>query len=207
MAHTQNGPLILVVDPDEQARNQAANAFARAGYCTLRVGTGEEALEIAQRDRPAIVVLEVCLPGVCGYEVCRELRDTLGQSLSIVFVSGIRNESFDKVGGLLLGADDYLVKPFDIDELLARVRALLRRETPSPVGAASTITPREQEVLELLALGLSKKEIASRLFISPRTVSTHVEHIFTKLGVQNRAQAIALSYQNGLVHGGTGLTT
>jgi DNA-binding NarL/FixJ family response regulator len=198
----QNGPLILVADPDEHARNLAANVLCKAGYSTLQAETGEEALEIAQHERPAVVLLEVCLPGICGYEVCRELRATLGQSLSIVFVSEIRNESFDRVAGLLLGADECLAKPLVVDEFLARVRALLRRDPRSSAGVASTITPREQEVLELLALGLGKKEIGSRLFISPRTVSTHVEHIFAKLGVQNRAQAVALFYRDGLVSGG-----
>jgi DNA-binding response OmpR family regulator len=68
----------------------------------------EQAIEMAQRERPRVVVLEVCLPGICGYEVCRELREVFGEGLSIVFVSGTRREPHDRVAGLLLGADDYL---------------------------------------------------------------------------------------------------
>jgi DNA-binding NarL/FixJ family response regulator len=160
----------------------------------LEVESGEEALEVARRELPRVVVLEVCLPGVCGYEVCRELRDELGESIAIVFVSGTRTESYDRVGGLLLGADDYLTKPFPSEELTARVRGLLRRDVGSGAGVASRLTGREREVMELLAEGLGQKEIASRLSISPRTVGTHVEHIFVKLGVRSRARAV-LAYR------------
>jgi DNA-binding NarL/FixJ family response regulator len=162
------------------------------------VESGEEALAIAQRERPRVVVLEVCLPGICGYEVCRELKDALGQNVSVIFVSGTRKESFDRVAGLLLGADDYLVKPFAADELLARVRGLIRRENQLPASAASALTPREQDVLQLLAEAHDQKEIASRLSISTKTVGTHLEHIFSKLGVRSRAQAVALAYRDDL---------
>jgi DNA-binding NarL/FixJ family response regulator len=199
MASRRNGSLVLIVDPDEADRELAVRALRRVGFTILTAASGEEALELAQRRHPRVVLLEVCLPGICGYEVCRELRDEYGESLSIMFVSGARTEPFDRIGGLLLGANDYLVKPFVGDELLARVRALLRRETEPTAGVASTLTQREQEVLGLLVQGLAQKEIASRLAISQRTVSTHVEHIFAKLGVRNRAQAVALAYQEDLL--------
>ena len=81
---------------------------------------GEEALAAAVVERPAAVVLEVDLPDVDGFEVCRELRDRFGDRLPIVLVSGTRVSSHDRVAGLLIGADDYLVKPVDADELLVR---------------------------------------------------------------------------------------
>jgi DNA-binding NarL/FixJ family response regulator len=108
------------------------------------------------------------------------------------------------VAGLLLGADDYLVKPFEADELLARLRRSLRRHkvlrafrngAPSPLAA---LTVRESEVLALLAEGLTQAEIATRLVLSPRTVGTHIQHILSKLEVHNRAQAVALALRNGL---------
>ena len=167
-----------------------------AGYEATGLASGEEAIEAARRQRPGLVVLEVCLPGICGYEACRRLKDEYAESISVIFVSGIRTESFDRVAGILLGADDYLCKPFAADELLARIRRLIRR--PEPTAAAS-LTPREHDVLRLLAKGLTQKQIADRLVISGKTVGTHTEHIFSKLGVRNRLQAAALAYRYSLV--------
>jgi DNA-binding NarL/FixJ family response regulator len=191
-------PLILIVDPEQRDREAASEVMHRAGYSTVCATSGEEAVAIAKRERPRVVVLEVCLPEISGYEVCRELREAFGEQLSIVFVSGTRTESYDRVGGLLLGADDYLVKPFAADELLARVRRLVHDPPQLTSGVASNLTPREQEVLQLVAQGHDQKEIASRLSISPKTVGTHLEHIFSKLGVRSLAQAVALVYREDL---------
>ena len=100
--------------------------LTRAGYATLEAATGEAALEAAELNRPEAVVLDVQLPGISGYEVCRKL-DEHGDRPPVLFVSGARIESFDRVAGLLVGGDDYLVKPFAPDELLARLHALIRR--------------------------------------------------------------------------------
>ena len=147
-------------------------------------------------------MLEVCLPGICGYEVCRELRESFGDGLWIIFISGTRTESYDRVGGLLLGADAYLNKPLAIEELTARIRGLLRRDSKPKGGVTSRLSPREHEVMHLMVEGLAHKEIANRLSISPRTIGTHVEHIFTKLGVHTRAQAVRV-YQDDLGRGDT----
>src|SRR5213078_1111954 len=98
-----------------------------------------------------------------------------------------------RVAGLLLGADDYLVKPIQFDHLLARVRRLVAQPAPVVGPVASPLTPREQEVLGLLAEGLEQDEIANRLFITPKTVAKHIERILGKLGVRSRAQAVALA--------------
>ena len=121
--------------------------------------------------------------------------------MPIIFLSGERTEWYDRVGGLLLGADDYIVKPFAPDELVARVRTLLRRaERPVREGPVrSNLTAREFEVLRLLADGLSQADIAARLFISSKTVATHIEHILDKLEVRSRAQAVAFAYREGLL--------
>ena len=144
-------------------------------------------------------MLEVALPGLCGYEVCHQLRGQFGDGLPIIFVSGDRTEPFDAVAGLLLGADDYLAKPISPDELLARVRRLDRRSIPVVPGVAAKLTRREMEVLRLLAEGHEQDEIAQELYISRKTVGTHIEHILRKLGVRSRAQAVALAYRDDLV--------
>jgi DNA-binding NarL/FixJ family response regulator len=189
---------ILIVDAVEAGADLVAQ-LERAGYGTVCAETGEEALELARSDAPALVLLEVCLPGICGYEVCRQLRGLYGEALPIVFVSGGRTESYDRVAGLLVGADEYLVKPVSPDELLIRVERLLRRSRPVAPPVAVKLTRRELEILSLLAEGLHAAEIAARLFISPKTVSTHVDRILRKLGVRSRAQAVALAYRRDLV--------
>jgi DNA-binding NarL/FixJ family response regulator len=188
---------VLIADPDETARRLAGESLRRAGYTTLEVENGDQALALARRERPRVVVLEVCLTGVCGYEVCRELKDEFGDRVAIVFVSATRQEPYDRVGGLLLGADDYLGKPVDGNELVARVRRLVqRRFAPPDLAVNSSLTPREGEVYALLVQGLDQSEIADLLVISPHTVGTHIEHILGKLGVRSRAQAVALAHRS-----------
>jgi DNA-binding NarL/FixJ family response regulator len=100
---------------------------------------------------------------------------------------------------MLLGADDYFVKPIASDEFLLRVQRLLVRSRPVAAAVASRLTSREQEVLRLLAEGLDAAEIAGRLFISRKTVRTHIENIYRKLQVHNRAQAVGLAYRQELL--------
>ncbi len=118
--------LILVVDRNAGTRSRVAAMLERMGYETRQAQNGREALEAASQVQPALVLLDVNLAEVSGYEVCRELRDRYGDDIAIIFLSGDRTEPYDRVAGLLLGADDYIVKPFDEGELLARVRSALR---------------------------------------------------------------------------------
>jgi DNA-binding NarL/FixJ family response regulator len=190
---------ILIADHDEETRSLVAAVLAQAGYETLEAASGDEAIDAARRALPRLVVLEVALPGLSGYEVCHQLRNEFGEALPIVFVSGDRTEPFDRVAGFLIGADDYLIKPFAPDELLARVRRLARRTAPVPASVASKLTNREMEVLRLLAEGLEQGDIARQLFITRKTVGTHIENIMRKLGVRSRSQAVALAYREDLL--------
>jgi DNA-binding NarL/FixJ family response regulator len=194
---------ILIVEHDRAVRELLAEVLQHAGFQTETAQTGDEALDAVGARKPTLVLLNVRLPDMSGYTVCRALRDQRPDSLPIVFLSGERTEWFDRVGGLLLGADDYIVVPFVPDELVARVRTLLRRSDRPirPVGPRSNLTTRESEVLRLLADGLSQAEIAGRLFISSKTVATHIEHILEKLEVRSRAQAVAFAYREGLLDG------
>jgi DNA-binding NarL/FixJ family response regulator len=188
---------ILVVDDTSEFRTYVAAVLERAGYEVVEAETGEEALALAAQETPAMVLLDVNLPGTSGYAVCNELRQRLGHQLPIVFVSGDRTEPFDRVAGLLIGADDYIAKPFDPDELVARVRRMLERAQmrrprityEDPFG----LTRREREVLSLLVDGLTQVSIADRLYLSPKTVGTHIQRIIGKMGVNSRTQAVALA--------------
>jgi DNA-binding NarL/FixJ family response regulator len=190
---------ILLADGDHKARSRAAAVLQQAGYHILEVDSGDDAIDAARREAPCLVVLEVKLPGLSGYEVCHQLKEDFGQGLPIILVSGERTEPFDRVAGILIGADDYIVKPFAQDELLVRVRRLVRSLAPIAPAVASKLTARENEILRHLAEGLDPAEIASRLVISRRTVGTHLENIMRKLGARSRAQVVALAYRDDLI--------
>jgi two-component system OmpR family response regulator len=188
----------LVVDDDDAFRRLLVAVLSQAGFETIEAGSGEEALAEIAAAPPRLLILDVNLPGICGYEVCRKVREDLGAEVPIPFISGERTESFDRVAGLIVGGDDYLAKPVAPDELVERVRSLLRRTAPAPPGGPR-LTERELEVLRLLAEGASAPEIARELVISPKTVRGHIEHILRKLDVHTRAQAVALAYREALL--------
>jgi DNA-binding NarL/FixJ family response regulator len=192
---------ILVVDDDKAFREFVTGLLEAAGYATAEAGTGEEAIDVAQKERPALVLLDVVLPGVSGFEICRQLKEQVGSDLPVFLISGVRAEAFDRAAGLLIGADDYLTKPVDPDELLARIRRYATPEEPlvGRTDATSVLTKRELEVLRLLAQGLDQSEIAGQFVISEKTVATHIQHTLEKLGVHSRAQAVALAHRAGLV--------
>jgi two-component system, NarL family, nitrate/nitrite response regulator NarL len=188
--------VVLVADDDDGVRTLLSELFDEAGFAVLEAERGDSALALALRQPPAVAVLDVAMPGLSGYEVCHRLRRELAESVSIVMLSGVRNEPYDRVAGLLLGADDYVDKPFDPNELLARVRRLVER---SPRTAFEALTPREHEVLVLLAEGYGQPEIAERLVISSKTAASHIQHVIEKLRVHSRAQAVSAAYRYGLI--------
>ena len=186
---------VLVVDDDPIVCDLVETTLAEHGYPTRRAADVREALYLVQRETPDVVVLDVHLPDISGYQLCRRLRDDYGDSIGIILLSGERKESLDRAAGLLLGADDYMVKPFVLDELLARVQRLAKRSRPIARTVVAGLTRRELEILRLLACGLDHVEIARDLVITAKTVEKHIEHILLKLGVHSRAQAIALALQ------------
>ena len=126
---------ILIVDDDANIAELISLYLTKECYETKMVFDGEEALQIFPIFRPNLILLDLMLPGIDGYQVCRELRAT--SQVPIIMLSA-KGEIFDKVLGLELGADDYMMKPFDSKELVARVKAVLRRFQPpvAPVPAA-----------------------------------------------------------------------
>jgi DNA-binding NarL/FixJ family response regulator len=199
---------ILIVDNDEGARSEAAGVAVRLGYDVSSAENGDLLLEGLGEECPALAIVEVELPGASsGLELLRELHERFGDDLPVILVSAEHTTPHDRVAGFLLGADDYLVKPFDPGELLARVRRSLRRSAGTNGNGngaharrgAARLSPREREILTLLAAGRTQKQIASALVVSPKTVATHIQHVLTKLGVNSRAQAVAAAYRRGVV--------
>ena len=198
--------LILIVDDDPDFRALLAKLCEQAGFDCIEAETSAEALSAAYRERPDAVLIDVNLGDTSGYEVCRELRNRYGEGLPIIFISGSRTDSFDRVAGLLLGADDYVTKPFDPEELVARVRrALVRSKVPARSGRPERfrLTAREREILALFADGLGTAAISERLGISAKTVSTHTQRLLAKLGVHSRMEAVSLAYREGLIERAT----
>src|SRR5436305_12897426 len=110
---------VVVVDDDPVVCELVASTLAEHGFLTRRASDGRATLSLVARGTPDVVLLDVRLPDISGYQLCRRLRDDFGDSIGVILISGERRESMDRVAGLLLGADHYMVKPFVLDELLA----------------------------------------------------------------------------------------
>lgn len=122
---------ILIVDDDENIAELISLYLTKECFDTRLVFDGESAIKAFKEYEPNLVLLDLMLPGIDGYEVCREIRKT--SNVPIIMLSA-KGETFDKVLGLELGADDYMIKPFDSKELVARVKAVLRRFTPANIN-------------------------------------------------------------------------
>jgi two-component system response regulator MprA len=164
-------PLILVVDDDVKITTMLRRSLDYAGYQIREAHNGLEALDVAEAINPDLVILDVMMPELDGLEVCRRLRSR-GDTLILLLTA--RDEISDKIRGLDSGADDYLVKPFSLDELLARVRALLRRNATAAEANKSlaftdlTLDPERREVKRggrLLDITNKEYELL-RLFLS-----------------------------------------
>jgi len=127
---------ILLVDDDALMRRSLGFNLEHSGYRTSRAVSAEDALALAQRDPPDLVLLDIGLPAMDGLDALRKFKDTLG--VPVIFVTARRRE-LDEVLGLELGADDYISKPFDLDVLLARIKAVLRRMEKTPPLSTSSV--------------------------------------------------------------------
>ena len=198
---------ILIVDDDANIAELISLYLMKECYETMIVGDGEEALKRFPEFKPNLILLDLMLPGMDGYQVCRELR-TVSQ-VPIIMLSA-KGEIFDKVLGLELGADDYMIKPFDSKELVARVKAVLRRcvrpshvlhlsglsldqdaHTVSCDGQRVPLTYKEYELLRLLlshpGMAFTRDQLMAQVWGTDycgetRTVDMHIRTLRQKLG-------------------------
>ena len=150
---------ILVVEDEIALQETLAYNLKRLGYDVETVGDGQSALQSARNSHPDLILLDIMLPGIDGFEVCRILRQEM--STPILMLTA-RDDEIDRVVGLEVGADDYLTKPFSMRELLARVKAMLRRVRlirQELVVPASTTPPIQSLVFENLTIDLSRREV------------------------------------------------
>ncbi|MEZ0089055.1 response regulator transcription factor [Streptacidiphilus sp. EB129] len=209
-----DGVRVLVVEDDEGIAGSLVRGLTRAGYTASSVDSGRAALAVAPV--PDVVLLDLGLPDMDGVEVCRRLR---GRPETAIIVVTARGEEGDRVTALDEGADDYLVKPFGLAELLARMRAVLRRTRPSePVqlrhgqltvdprtrkvtvaGAEVTLTPKEFDILECLATDpgrvVTRQEILERAWDAhwygpTKVLDVHMAALRRKLGVPGLVETV-----------------
>ena len=227
---------ILVVDDDNTLRTVLKHTLEQQGYQVISAVSGKEALVLFEEDTPDIIISDVAMPEMNGFDFCRQLRSQpSGQLVPFIFLSA-RGGLDDRVLGHSIGADDYLTKPFEIKELLAKIEALIERsrrihaEIVNLIGklvnssskftakddidisskfgteiksgkvsepAPLPLTPAEERVFWEVIQGFTNKQISERLFISPRTVQTHLSNILSKLNLENRTQLVRFAFENG----------
>ena len=167
---------ILIVDDDENIAELISLYLMKECYDTKIVGDGESALKEVPVFKPNLILLDLMLPGMDGYQVCREIRTT--SQVPIIMLSA-KGEVFDKVLGLELGADDYMIKPFDSKELVARVKAVLRRYQAAPVSM-SAATKQQGEYVEYpnLIVNLTNYSVLYKghsVDMPPKDVCLHID--------------------------------
>jgi len=201
-------PNLLIVEDDAQIASLLTAELGRLGYSLAAVGTGREALQNIERTTPDLVLLDLGLPDIDGHEVLRHLRDTRNTTPVICLTA--RDQQMDRIGGLRAGADDYIVKPFDVGELDARIRAVLRRSGRAGSqdinvgslrllsdgmqvvadGRAIPLTPRELHVLRRLMKNVgrvvTKQQLTETLSelnedIGEKTIEVYIHRLRTKL--------------------------
>ena len=188
---------ILLIEDQPQLRQRLARILEMEGHTTLAAGNGADGIALARSARPDLILCDVTMPGMDGHEVLRTLRaDPATAGTPFIFLTA-RDTHHELRLGMNLGADDYLTKPVEIADLLSAIGARLRRHphATAPDFTSATpleslgLTPREAEVLLWVAQGKTNPEIGTILDLSPGTVRKHLEHIFQKLGVENRTGA------------------
>ncbi|MCG3148026.1 MAG: Alkaline phosphatase synthesis transcriptional regulatory protein PhoP [Verrucomicrobiae bacterium] len=128
---------VLIAEDDQHTRRGLAEILDAEGYRTIAAKDGREAVALVEREKPDFICLDIMMPGINGYDVCREIRKK-NPTVPIIFISA-KSEEIDKILGLELGADDFIVKPFGVKEVVARIRAVTRRCLARPAQAVSFV--------------------------------------------------------------------
>ncbi len=199
---------ILVIDDDPRLRRQCVALLQAEGFDTLEAGNGRVGVKLVEAEQPDLVICDVNMPGMNGHAALDTLRNN-ARTAAVPFIFLTANgDMADLRVGMNLGADDYLVKPVDPEQLLAAIEARLRRREVSAARAVRPsepaaptqleplgLTPREAEVLFWVAQGKTNPEIGVITGVQLTTVKKHLESTFAKLGVENRTAAAALALE------------
>lgn len=203
---------VLIVDDDKTLQLALTRRLQAQGFEVMNAASGQEALDLLTTRSADVVLSDILMPGMDGFEFCRQVRACPNsQMIPFIFLSSLGDVS-DRVQGHLIGADDYLVKPFHAQELIAKVKGNVARlqrlqgslQSFAPAGPVATkdvppetLSGAELKVFWQVIQGFTNKEIANHLFLSPRTVQTHLSNILAKLGLKNRSQLVKYAFENG----------
>lgn len=197
---------VLLIEDEPQMRKNMLLILKKEGFAAVGAANGEEGITLALRERPDVILCDVMMPGIDGYGVLKAIRAERATEMTPFIFLTAKGERTDVRDGMNQGADDYLIKPVIVADLLGAIQArVVRREqharelrpvfdTPKPLEALG-LTPREAEVLFWVAQGKMNAEIGIILDASPATIKKHIEHIFEKLDVENRAAASLLAME------------
>jgi DNA-binding NarL/FixJ family response regulator len=208
---------VLLADDHPLFRDGITSLLAARNYDVVgQAGNGAEAVQLVEELRPDLVLMDIRMPGVNGLDATRLIQAAYPE-IKIVILT-VSEEDEDLFEAIKCGADGYIQKSLDSDQFFNLLDGVLRgeagltpvlaskilrdyaqRRRPSPQPAAEDLTPREREVLELVALGASNAEIATRLAISENTVKFHMKNILQKLHASNRAEVVAYALRSGLI--------
>lgn len=201
---------ILLVDDNPKF---LADALPMYGYDVTVAEDGIEALKVLKENPHFdLILLDVMMPNMDGWDTLKAIRKNKDTEFIPVIMITAVSEDQKIVSGLKIGADDYIVKPFILPNLLARIEAVLRRvnwqkesqpkqeKTLNKKVNIEALTPKEKEVLALVAKGASNQDIADKMCVRDVTVKTHLNSIFKKLKVSNRTQAVLLAMQIDLIN-------
>jgi DNA-binding NarL/FixJ family response regulator len=193
---------LLLIDDDPNLILLVKDYLEFRGYEVVTAENGREALEILAQELPDMIICDIMMPELDGYGFVEELRKRQGSSWIPVLFLSAKGQSQDRIKGLNLGADVYMVKPFEPEELVAQVESSLKQsgrliqygdtgnlnETMIQVNPSVELTPTEVKVVQLVAKGLANKDIAQQMSLSQRTVESHVSNMLGKTGLNNRTE-------------------
>ncbi|WP_413166222.1 response regulator transcription factor [Capilliphycus salinus ALCB114379] len=217
---------ILVVDDDFGTRLSISDYLEISGYTVISAENGQEALELVDKHKPHLIVTDIAMPEMDGYDLVKRIRSRPAfRLLPVIFLSAHTGIS-ERIRGYQLGCDNYLPKPFELDELGVVIRALLERsqlieselrsrvsesamvangvssnssESKAVSSVQINLTEREQQVLDLLTEGFSNVQIGEYLHLSPRTIEKYVSSLLRKTDSNNRAELVRFAMKNHLI--------
>lgn len=204
---------LLLIDDDPNLILLVKDYLEFRGYHVISAENGRQALDILATEIPDMIICDVMMPEVDGYSLVQKIRENSETNAIPIMLLSAKGQSQDRVKGLNIGADVYMVKPFEPEELVAQVESTLKqvnrlkeqsgqkkgtKQTTTVIPHDVNLTPTEQKVIQLLAQGMANQEIAQQLNVSKRTIESHVSNMLNKTSLHNRTELARWAMENNL---------
>jgi DNA-binding NarL/FixJ family response regulator len=203
---------LLLIDDDPNLILLVKDYLVFRGYHVTSAGNGREALNILEKETPDMIICDVMMPEVDGYSLVQKIRENVETRAIPVMLLSAKSQTQDRVKGLDIGADLYMAKPFEPEELVAQVESTLNlviniKQKPGPgnpeppiihIPHSVELTTTEQKVIQLLAQGMANQDIAQHLKVTKRTIESHVSNMLTKTTLHNRTELARWAMENNL---------